>query len=142
LKKLLTPEATKWQYTEGARSADTISPDGWNMDTFFLDRPDNDRVQLELFYSYGTNPPLYASWQAYLREYQPPTLVAWGRNDPAFTLDGAHAYQRDLKDVDFNLLNTGHFALEEDCDTIAEHIRRFMGSRLSPEKEATKAEAK
>ena len=142
LRKLLTPEATKWQYTEGARNADALSPDGWNMDTFFLDRPGNDRIQLELFYSYGTNPPLYASWQAYLREYQQPTLVAWGKNDPAFSLEGAHAYQRDLKDVDFNLLNTGHFALEEDCDTIAEHIRRFLVSRVAGGKGAAKAEAK
>ena len=142
LKKILTPEAVKWQYTEGARNADTLSPDGWNMDTFFMERPGNEQVQLELFYSYGTNPPLYPSWQAYMREYQPPALVVWGKNDPAFTVEGAQAYRRDLKDVDFNLFDTGHFALEEDCDTIAGHIRHFMASRAAGAKEIAKAEAR
>ena len=129
LRKLLTPEATKWQYTNGVRNPEAISPDGWNMDTFFLNRPGNDRIQLELFYSYGTNPPLYPKWQAYFRKYQPPTLIVWGKNDAIFPAEGAYPYKRDLKDVDFNLLDTGHFALEEDCDVIADHIRRFFTSR-------------
>ena len=101
------------------------------MDTFFLNRPGNDRIQLELFYSYGTNPPLYPQWQAYFREYQPPTLIVWGKNDAIFPAEGAYPYKRDLKDVDFNLLDTGHFALEEYCDVIADHIRRFFRSEGS-----------
>jgi pimeloyl-ACP methyl ester carboxylesterase len=142
LRKLLTPEATSWQYTNGVRKKEAISPDGWNMDTFFLNRPGNDRIQLELFYSYGTNPPLYPKWQAYFREYQPPTLIVWGKNDAIFPAEGAYPYKRDLKDVDFHLLDTGHFALEEDGDVIADHIRRFLGSRVRGGKEAAKAEAR
>lgn len=142
LRKLLTPEATKWQYTNGARNAGVISPDGWNMDTYFLERPGNDRIQLELFYSYGTNPSLYPEWQAYFRAYQPPTLIVWGKNDAIFPAEGAYPYKRDLKDIDFHLLDTGHFALEEDGDVIADHIRRFLGSRVRGGKEAAKAEAR
>ena len=142
LRKLLTPEATKWQYTNGVSNPEAISPDGWNMDTFFLNRPGNDRIQLELFYSYGTNPPLYPQWQAYFREYQPPTLIVWGKNDAIFPSEGAYPYKRDLKDVDFNLLDTGHFALEEDCDGIAEHIREFFTARIPEGAEAGKAEAR
>lgn len=141
LRKFLTPEATKWQYTNGVRNKDAISPDNWNMDTFFLNRPGNDRIQLELFYSYGTNPPLYPKWQGYFRKYQPPTLIVWGKNDTIFPAEGAYPYKRDLKDVDFNLLDTGHFALEEDCEVIADHIRRFFASR-APAAEASKAEAR
>ncbi len=142
LRKLLTPEATKWQYTNGASNLEAISPDGWNMDTFFLNRPGNDRIQLELFHSYGTNPPLYPRWQAYFREYQPPTLIVWGKNDAIFPAEGAYPYRRDLKDVDFNLLDTGHFALEECCDVVAGHIRRFLGERAPAVTEAGKAEAR
>ena len=142
MRKLLTPEATKWQYTTGARNPEAVSPDGYNMDTFFMERPGNDRVQLELFHSYGTNPPLYPSWQEYFRKYQPPTLITWGKNDKIFPAEGAYPYKRDIKDVDFNLLDTGHFALEEDGDVIADHIRRFYGSRVPGGKEVARAEAR
>ncbi|MBI4780849.1 MAG: alpha/beta hydrolase [Oscillatoriophycideae cyanobacterium NC_groundwater_1537_Pr4_S-0.65um_50_18] len=130
LKYLVTLEATKWQYTNGVRNLEAISPDTWNMDQPFLDRPGNEEIQLALFYSYGTNPPLYPQWQEYFRKYQPPTLIVWGKNDYIFPSEGAYPYQRDLKDVEFHLLDTGHFALEEDGEAIADYIRQFMTTRV------------
>jgi pimeloyl-ACP methyl ester carboxylesterase len=132
LRHLFTLEATKWQYTNGVRNLESISPDTWNMDQPFLDRPGNEEIQLALFYSYGTNPPLYPQWQEYFRKYQPPTLIVWGKNDYIFPAEGAYPYQRDLKDVEFHLLDTGHFALEEDGDAIANYIGQFLTSRLQP----------
>ena len=130
LKYLFTLEATKWQYTNGVRNLEAISPDTWTMDQHFLDRPGNEEIQLALFYSYGSNPPLYPQWQEYFRNYQPPTLIVWGKNDYIFPADGAYPYQRDLKDVEFHLLDTGHFALEEEGDVIATYIGQFLASRL------------
>ena len=130
LKHLFTLEATKWQYTNGVRNLEAISPDTWNMDQLFLDRPGNEEIQLALFYSYGTNPSLYPQWQEYFRKHQPPTLIVWGKNDYIFPAEGAYPYQRDLRDVEFHLLDTGHFALEEDGDVIANHISQFLASRL------------
>lgn len=130
LREFLTLEATKWQFTHGVRVPETISPDNWTHVQPLLDRPGNQEIQLELFYSYGTNPPLYPKWQAYLRKYQPPTLIVWGKNDYIFPADGAHPYKKDLKNVNFNLLNTGHFALEEDLNIIAEHIREFFSDKI------------
>ncbi len=127
LRFLFTLGATKWQYTNGVRNVETISPDTWDHVQPLLDREGNQEIQLQLFYSYGSNPPLYPKWQAYLREHQPPTLIVWGKNDEIFPAAGAHPYKRDLKEVEFHLLDTGHFALEEDGDVIAEHIRRFLG---------------
>ena len=132
LKYLVTLEATKWQYTNGVRNLEAVSPDTWTMDQYFLDRSGNDEIQLALLYSYGTNPPLYPQWQEYFRQYQPPTLIVWGKNDYIFPADGAYPYQRDLKDVELHLLDTGHFALEEDGDAIADHIAQFLASRLQP----------
>ncbi|MGQ4646241.1 alpha/beta fold hydrolase [Lyngbya aestuarii] len=83
--------------------------------------------------SYGTNPPLYPQWQEYFRKYQPPTLIVWGKNDYIFPAEGAYPYQRDLKDVELHLLDTGHFALEEEGDAIADHIRRFMTTHVVKE---------
>lgn len=130
LKQFLTLEATQWQYTHGTRHPEAISPDNWNLDQPLLDRPGNSEIQLSLFYSYGTNPPLYPQWQAYFRDYQPPTLVVWGKNDDIFPADGAYPYLRDLQDIEFHLLNTGHFALEEDGEMIAQLMRNFLLKRL------------
>ncbi len=127
---LLTLEATEWQYTNGVRHLEAIAPDNWFHDQFLLDRPGNKEIQLQLFYDYGSNPPLYPSWQAYFREYQPPMLIAWGKNDYIFPAEGAYPYQRDLKHTEFHLLDTGHFALEEDCDLIAGLIRDFLEKEI------------
>lgn len=126
----LTREATRWQYTHGTRDASAISPDNWNVDQPLLDRPGNREIQLALFLSYGSNPPLYPHWQAYLREHQPPTLIVWGKNDEIFPASGAHPYKRDLKTVEFHLLETGHFALEEEGDLIADLMLTHLGRHV------------
>lgn len=130
LRRLLTPEATRWQYTAGVRNPAAVSPDTWTIDQAGLDRPGNDEIQLDLFYDYRTNLGRYPAWQAYFRAYQPPTLIVWGKNDPIFPDAGAYPYLRDLEDVEFHLFNTGHFALEEDGVLIADLIRRFLLARL------------
>ncbi len=127
---LLTLEATKWQYTNGVRNLEAIAPDNWFYDQYLLDRPGNQEIQLELFYSYGTNPPLYPQWQEYFRQFQPPTLVVWGKGDYIFPEEGAHPYKRDLQNIEFHILDTGHFALEEDLEFIATRIRDFARSNL------------
>ena len=123
---LLTVEATKWQYTNGVRNAETIAPENWLNDQYLLERPGNKDIQLQLFYDYGSNLPLYPKWQAYFRDHQPPTLIVWGKNDYIFPEEGAHPYKRDLKNIEFHLLDTGHFALEEDGDTMADLITCFL----------------
>ncbi len=130
LRFLVTLGATQWQYTNGVRNKEMISPDNWHVTQRLLDRPGNEAIQLQLFYSYGSNPPLYPTWQAYMREHQPPTLLVWGKNDEIFPAEGAHPYKRDLKNLEFHLLDTGHFALEEDGDVIANHIRRFLDEKV------------
>ena len=130
LAKFLELEATKWQYTHGVRRPERISPDNWLIDQALLGRPGNRDIQLQLFYSYGSNPPLYSQWQEYLRRHQPPTLITWGKNDQIFPAEGAHLYKRDLTDVEIHLLDTGHFALEEDGETIAGLMRRFLAYHL------------
>lgn len=126
LRGLLAREATIWQYTHGTRNERAISPDNWNVDQPLLDRPGNQEIQLDLFHSYGSNPLLYPEWQAYFRNHQPPALIVWGKNDQIFPAAGAHPYLRDLKDVELHLLDTGHFALEEELDFISTHIRQFL----------------
>jgi pimeloyl-ACP methyl ester carboxylesterase len=126
VREFLIADATKFQYTHGARQPEKISPDSYTFDQFFLARPGNDAIQVALFHDYASNLALYAEWQAYFRKHQPPMLIVWGTNDPFFTVEGAKAYQRDVPNAELHLLDTGHFALEEESETIAEHIRRFF----------------
>ena len=130
LRGFLTLDGTKWQYTHGVRDVSTIDPDTWLIDQSLMDRPGNKDIQLELFHSYGSNPPLYSNWQEYFRQHQPPTLIVWGKNDKIFPAEGAYPYQRDLKTLAFHLLDTGHFALEEDGPVVADLIRNFLGRHV------------
>lgn len=118
-RQMLLAETTRYQYHAGARRPDALNPDAWVMDQALLDRPGSAARQLALFRDYQHNVALYDRWQAYLREHQPRTLVAWGEGDPFFTVAGAQAFARDLKDVAVHLLPSGHFALEEEAATVA-----------------------
>ncbi|MBO9419353.1 alpha/beta hydrolase [Labrenzia sp. R4_2] len=131
LRAFLGIEGTKWQFTHGTRNPDAISPDNYWHVQYLLDRPGNAEVQLELFYDYRTNLTLYPEWQALFREHQPPALVVWGQNDQIFPAEGAHPYRQDLTNVEFHLLDTGHFALEEDGAFIAEEIRDFLEREIT-----------
>lgn len=128
-KNVFSFEGLRWQYTHGTRNPDAILPDNWILDHERLSRPGQHDVQLDLFYDYRTNVAKYPEWQAYLRDEQPPVLVVWGKNDAFFPAPGAEAFKRDVNDLDFNLLDTGHFALEEDVQLIAGKIRTFLSER-------------
>ena len=125
-----TPDGVKWIYSEGTRNPDKISPDNWNTDLFFLGRPENHRIQLDLFCDYRINVEQYPRWHEYLRENQPPTLLVWGANDPIFTQEGGRAFQRDVKNAELHMLDTGHFALEDHCDEIAGFVRGFYDRKI------------
>jgi pimeloyl-ACP methyl ester carboxylesterase len=131
LKPLFELDATKWQYHTGVRNIESISPDGWVHDQAGMDRPGNKEIQLELFYSYGSNPPLYPQWQEYFRTHQPPMLIVWGKNDQIFPAAGAEPYKRDLKNLEYHLFDTGHFALEEDGEEIGNLMNEFL-SKVVP----------
>ncbi len=126
MRDLLRLDLTKFQYTEGVTDEELLSPDAWTLDQHFLDLPGRKQAMLDLFYDYRTNVEAYPSWQAYLRERQPPTLVVWGRNDPFFTVAGAEAYRRDVPQAKVHLFDTGHFALDDHEAEIAELIRPFL----------------
>src|SRR5262245_451434 len=133
LRAFLNVDATRWQYTHGVPHPEFVSPDGWTTDQYLLDRNGNDEIQLDLFLSYGSNPPLYPQWQEYFRRHQPPMLIVWGRNDQIFPAAGAEAYKRDQNTLDYHWLDAGHFALETHGDEIAKLMREFLAKHVSHE---------
>jgi pimeloyl-ACP methyl ester carboxylesterase len=130
IRGLLSADTTKFQYVHGARDPEQLEPDSWTLDQHFLELPGREEAMLDLFYDYRTNVELYPTWQAYLRDRRPPTLVVWGRNDPFFTTAGAQCIERDQPDAEIHLLDAGHFALEERDAEIADHIGRFLTERI------------
>ena len=123
-------EGLKWQYTHGTRNPENVNPDTWHLDYLRLSRPNAHAINMDLFYDYQNNLKLYPKWQQYLRNYQPPLLIVWGKNDEFFPESGAEAFKQDVKNIDYNIYNTGHFALEEDGEEIISKIRAFMEKTL------------
>jgi pimeloyl-ACP methyl ester carboxylesterase len=130
LRFLLTKGATTWQYTNGVRDTSKVGFDAINEDQRLLDREGNEAIQLQMFYDYGTNPALYPEWQAYFRKYQPATLIVWGDKDEIFPSAGAHPYKKDLQNLEFHLLDTGHFVLEEDGKQVANYMKAFLNKNV------------
>ena len=126
LRAFLAPETTRWQYTHGVPDPTMVSPDGQNLDDFYLARPDAGEVQLDLFGDYRSNVALYPSFQEYFRTHKPPFLAVWGKNDPFFVPPGAEAFRRDNPRAVVRFFDTGHFALETHAREIVESIRDFL----------------
>jgi pimeloyl-ACP methyl ester carboxylesterase len=124
-------EGIRSVYLHGHADPALISPDNWNMDYRFMERPGARRVQLDLLYDYRTNVALYPAWQKWLRERQPETLIFWGQKDVFFTPEGGEAYLRDLPDAELHRLDSGHFAVEDSLETIATNIARFYDERVA-----------
>lgn len=125
----MSDAALEWNYTHGVQDLERINPDSWMMQRALLNRAGNKEIMLELLYDYRTNLDQYPKWHDYFREHQPAMLIVWGNRDVIFPAAGAHLYRRDVTTLDFNLLDTGHFALEEKCEEIAGHIKRFAKAR-------------
>lgn len=129
LQAFVSPEAIRdRQYLRdvpGERQT-RMSPDTWTHDNALMPTPADRAIQVQLFQDYQSNIDAYPTWQAYLRQHRPPTLIVWGERDPAFVAAGANAYLRDLPDAELHLLDAGHFALEELPVPIARHIVSFM----------------
>ena len=130
LRGFLTPPTTLFQYTHGVTDLSRVSPDGRNLDDFYLARPGADEIQLDLLLDYASNVAAYPAFQAYFRKHQPPLLAVWGKNDPFFVPPGAEAFKRDLPNAEIRFFDTGHFALETHAKEIGTAIRQFLTSHV------------
>jgi pimeloyl-ACP methyl ester carboxylesterase len=130
LAAFLEHDAIKGIYLHGARRPELISPDNWASDAGFMRQPNAARINLDLFYDYRTNVPLYPQWQKFLRERKPKTIIFWGQNDIFFTPAGGEAYLEDLPEAEMHRLDAGHFAVEDHLDYIVAHMRAFYESAV------------
>lgn len=125
----LTLAATKMQYTAGFPESDLhlVNPSQWTLDYLQNEAGAvNQDHQVDLFYDYRTNVPLYPTIQEYFRKTQVPLLAIWGKGDPIFVPPGAEAFKRDLPNAVVKFVDAGHFALETKRWEIAEEIHCFL----------------
>ncbi|GGM25577.1 alpha/beta fold hydrolase [Micromonospora yangpuensis] len=120
-------EAIRWQYVHGVADPTLVDPTVWWHDFALVSRPGNDAVQLDLFYDYASNLPLYPKLHEYFRAHQPPLLAVWGEGDEIFGPAGARAFADDLPDAKIHLVpGGGHFLLETNLDEVSRLIREFL----------------
>jgi pimeloyl-ACP methyl ester carboxylesterase len=119
-------EGAKVRHAGGSPNPERYNPELWLEEYAFMSRPGEPEILEPLLYDYRTNVAAYPAWQAWLRQYKPPTLVVWGRYDSSFISPGAGAYKRDVPDAEIHLLDAGHFALDEKVDEIAALMLDFL----------------
>ncbi|WP_418969225.1 alpha/beta fold hydrolase [Alloscardovia omnicolens] len=129
-KSAFSRETVISQYTFGTQPG-SVAPDGYELDLHYAEKPEYAEIQSDLIFDYQTNVALYPRFQAYLREYQPPLLAVWGKNDPSFIWAGAQAFAQDLPHAIIKPMNSGHFALESCCQEIADEILKFKHTVLN-----------
>jgi pimeloyl-ACP methyl ester carboxylesterase len=126
VRRELSPEGLRSQYTFGVPNPEVIAPEGYTLDAAMIARPGNMDIQLDLFLDYANNVKLYPVFQEYFRKAKPPLLAIWGKHDPFFIPGGAETYRRDNPNAVVQLLDTGHFALETHLEEITLTMRQFL----------------
>jgi pimeloyl-ACP methyl ester carboxylesterase len=127
LHMLVSDEMTQWQYLNGVPDPTRVAPDGYLLDQYFLSRPGQLDIQMDLFLDYASNVALYPALHQYFRTHRPPLLAVWGRNDAIFIPPGAEAFQRDLPQAEVHFVDSGHFALETHHEEIGARMLDFLG---------------
>jgi pimeloyl-ACP methyl ester carboxylesterase len=125
-REILTLNGTRSQYLIGVPNPESVAPESYTLDQTLLERPGNKETQLDLYLDYATNVKLYPKFQAYFREFKPPLLAIWGKNDIFFIPPGAEAFRRDNPNTTVEFLDTGHFALETHVEEIAAAVHRLL----------------
>jgi pimeloyl-ACP methyl ester carboxylesterase len=123
---LMTLDGIKVFYFTGVNNKEVINPDNYLSDLQNLSKPGLVDIHLDLLHNYSSNIPQFEKWQNYFSKYQPKTLLVWGKNDVFFPEAAATAYLKDLPNASLHLYDTGHFALEEYVQEIADNIRVFL----------------
>jgi pimeloyl-ACP methyl ester carboxylesterase len=124
-------DVIKQVYLHGHKNPELISPDNWDVDYRFMERPNARQVQMDLFYDYRTNVTLYPKWQKFLQEHQPKTLIFWGQKDIFFTPEGGESYLKDIPDAEIHRLDSGHFAVEDCLEEIVTNMERFYQEKIA-----------
>ncbi len=106
----------------GARRPEALNPDYWTIDAYAFSIPEKRVFMSRLLMNMEADIPHYPEWNAYLKDWQPKTLILWGRNDPFLVPAAAEPVKLDVPTAELRYFDGGHFALDENADAFAEAI--------------------
>lgn len=125
-KNLLSLEAARTRHLGSDPNLDLYNPDLWWDEFHFLNSPNQQRIQSDLFFNYRTNLEEYPKWQQWLRQTQPRLLVLWGKYDPSFGISEPDRFLNEVPSAKIHILEAGHFALDTKAEEIATAVRSFL----------------
>lgn len=109
--------------------ANRIPPDLWKLH-WALTTPRRKEIHVDVIAALKENVAWFPRYQAYLREFRPPTLIVWGPHDGYMPEGAARAYLRDLPDAEIHLLDGGHWLLETHLGVVERLIRQFLSRQM------------
>jgi pimeloyl-ACP methyl ester carboxylesterase len=122
---LLSLATTRSRHVGDDPDTDRHDPDLWTNEFYFLNRPGQAEIQVELFYDYRSNVSSYPIWQAWLRKTQPRLLVLWGKYETSFAPSEPMSYKQDVPTAQVHIVDGPHFAIDTAADDIAAKVREF-----------------
>jgi pimeloyl-ACP methyl ester carboxylesterase len=128
----ITKEEFRKEFLNDVRPelSERIPPDLWKLHWSLMTERRKD-IAAGIIAGLKDNLEWFPRYQAYLREYHPPTLIAWGPQDGYMPEGSARAYLRDLPHAELHLLDGGHWLLETNLDEVVALTRDFLG-RVHP----------
>lgn len=107
--------------------AKRVPPDLWKLHWALMNTAVRRRICIRLMEKLEENVAWFPSYQGYLREHRPPTLIIWGPEDGYMPAESARAYHRDLPEAELHLIDgAGHWLLETHFETALPLVRDFL----------------
>lgn len=124
----LTFEGTREQYVGGVPEdiAERIDPQLWEEDWRIMSLPGRIEMHRALVLDYGQHFSRFALIAEYLKEWQPPALLLWGRHDIFFDLEETLSWMKALPRMEAHILDGPHFLLETHAVQCADWMSSFL----------------
>ncbi|HEY0823804.1 MAG TPA: alpha/beta hydrolase, partial [Ramlibacter sp.] len=110
----LSFEGTRDQYVGGVppEIARRIDPRLWEEDWRVMSLPGRLQAQRALVFDYRNHVARFGAIADYLRSWQPPALLLWGRHDIFFAIDETLSWMKALPRMEAHVLDGPHLLLE------------------------------
>lgn len=110
----LTFEGIRDQYTANVPPdvAARISEEQWKEDWRVMSLPGRMETQRAILKDYGNYVARFDTLARYLKQWQPASLLLWGRHDAFFELAEVVSWMQDLPRMEAHIFDAGHLLLE------------------------------
>ena len=106
--------------------AQRIPAEHWEEDWRVMNLPGHLQTQRALIADYGNYARRFDAIAQYLRVWQPPALMVWGRHDVYFDLAEVLSWMRALPRMQAHVLDAGHLLLETHAATATSLMLDFI----------------